>query len=196
MLADSAHVLAARLLETPLPGRWAHVVGVAGTAAELVSKLDVEDDRVVAAAWLHDIGYARELAQTGLHALDGARYLRDCGWDRQVVTLVAHHSAAPVEAAVRGLDAELLREFPEPTDRTALELLWYCDMTTGPSGERVSVEERLAEIRERYGREAVVTRFIERAEDRLVAAVRRVESRLALVDASRGRAPSARSEST
>jgi DNA-binding Xre family transcriptional regulator len=30
-----------------------------------------------AAAWLHDIGYAPDLIVTGLHALDGARYLRD-----------------------------------------------------------------------------------------------------------------------
>ncbi len=30
-----------------------------------------------AAAWLHDIGYLPELARTGLHGLDGARYLRD-----------------------------------------------------------------------------------------------------------------------
>jgi putative nucleotidyltransferase with HDIG domain len=196
MLADSARAMAARVLEAPLPGRWAHVVSVAETAADLGNKFDLEDDRVVAAAWLHDIGYAPELVRTGLHALDGARYLRDLGWDDQVVTLVAHHSAAPVEAAERGLDAELLREFPEPTDRTRLELLWYCDMTTGPSGERVSVEDRLTEIRDRYGQEDVVTRFIERAEERLVAAVRGVESRLALVDASRGTAVSPRSEST
>ncbi|HEX3192303.1 MAG TPA: hypothetical protein VHS30_21235 [Streptosporangiaceae bacterium] len=30
-----------------------------------------------AAAWLRDIGYTPGLAVTGLHALDGARYLRD-----------------------------------------------------------------------------------------------------------------------
>lgn len=196
MLSDSARALAARHLALSLPGRWSHVAGVATAASEFAEKLEIEADGLVAAAWLHDIGYSRELARTGLHALDGARYLRDLGWDRQVVTLVAHHSAARVEAAERGLEDELLQEFPEPTDRTALEVLWYCDMTTGPSGERVSVEERLAEIRERYGREALVTRFVERAEDRLVAAVRKVESRLALRDTSRGTAPSAHSESS
>jgi hypothetical protein len=33
----------------------------------------------VAAAWLHDIGYAPAIAEsgTGFHPLDGARYLRD-----------------------------------------------------------------------------------------------------------------------
>ncbi len=32
--------------------------------------------RLVAAAYLHDIGYAPELAITGFHPLDGARHLR------------------------------------------------------------------------------------------------------------------------
>lgn len=60
-----------------------------------------------------------------------------------------------------------------------MDALWYCDMTTGPDGKAVSVEERLAEIRARYGPGDVVTRFVERAEPELVAAVRRVEKRLA-----------------
>ena len=38
-------------------------------------KLSLTDD-LVAAAWLHDIGYAPELVETGFHPLDGARYLR------------------------------------------------------------------------------------------------------------------------
>jgi putative nucleotidyltransferase with HDIG domain len=181
MLADSARDLAARLLETSLPDRWAHVVSVAGTAMEVVKRLEVDADRVVAAAWLHDIGYLPELTQTGLHALDGARYLRDLGWDPAVVALVAHHSASRLEAAERGVEDELLQEFPMPAEPTELEALWYCDMTTGPSGERVSVEERLAEIRERYGPGDVVTRFVERAADDLVAAVHRIEDRLAPV---------------
>jgi hypothetical protein len=196
MLAESARALAASLLEASLPARWAHVVGVAETAAEVTPWLDVEADPVVAAAWLHDIGYSPGLVETGLHALDGAGYLRELGWERQVTALVAHHSASRVEAVERGLEVELLQEFPEPEDRAALELLWYCDMTTGPSGERVSVDERLAEIRQRYGPEAVVTRFVERAADRLITAVRRIESRLALTEASRGRDRSVRSGST
>jgi putative nucleotidyltransferase with HDIG domain len=170
------------------------VAGVANTASEVVDAFQVNADQLVAAAWLHDIGYSEYLSHTGLHALDGARFLRDRRWDREVVALVAHHSAARLEAAERGLEDELLREFPGPRDQVALEVLWYCDMTTGPVGERISVEERLAEIRERYGRDAIVTRFVERAEDRLVAAVRRVESRLTVPDTSRGTAHAARSE--
>lgn len=40
-----------------------------------------ENDRdlLVAAAWLHDIGYAPELRDTGFHPLDGARHLEALG---------------------------------------------------------------------------------------------------------------------
>jgi hypothetical protein len=51
-----------------------------------------------ATAWLHDIGYAPDLALTGLHGLDGARYLRDSQHaDAMVCRLVARHSYAIVE---------------------------------------------------------------------------------------------------
>ena len=66
---------------------------------------------LVAAAWLHDIGYAPELVETGFHPLDGARYLRRAGVDGQVVSLVAYHSCAQIEAEVRGLGDELASEF-------------------------------------------------------------------------------------
>ena len=57
-----------------------------------------------AAAWLHDIGHAPGLAVTGLHALNGARYLRDAQHaDAMLCRLVAHHSCATIEAGERGL---------------------------------------------------------------------------------------------
>jgi hypothetical protein len=39
------------------------------------------DDRpaLLAAAYVHDIGYAPELVRTGLHALDGGLWLREQG---------------------------------------------------------------------------------------------------------------------
>ena len=86
---------------------------------------------LVAAAWLHDIGYAPELVETGFHPLDGARYLRRVGVDEQVVSLVAYHSCAQIEADVRGLGAELASEF-SPADPLLTDALLYCDMTTGP----------------------------------------------------------------
>jgi putative nucleotidyltransferase with HDIG domain len=69
--------LSQALLQESLPRRWAHVQGVAARARSLAPVLGADAELLEAAAWLHDIGYAPGLTVTGLHALDGARYLRD-----------------------------------------------------------------------------------------------------------------------
>ena len=66
-----AERLARTLLEGPLPRRWAHVQGVAAQARSLAPMLGDDADLLEAAAWLHDIGYAPDLAKTGFHPLDG-----------------------------------------------------------------------------------------------------------------------------
>src|SRR5207342_3574628 len=110
---------------------------------------------------------------------DGARYLRDVEHaDTVLCRLVAHHSCAAIEAAERGLAADLTREFePAPGDLT--DALIYCDMTTGPSGERMPVEWRLAEARTRYGPAHVVSRALSGSAPELGAAVGRVTRELA-----------------
>ena len=64
-----------------------------------------------------------------------------------------------------------------------MDALAYADMTTGPTGRGVTVEDRLAEILERYGPDDPVHRAISRARVDLVTAVRRTEIRLAATDA-------------
>ncbi|WP_199733552.1 HD domain-containing protein [Micromonospora sp. BL4] len=51
-------------------------------------------DVLVAAAWLHDVGYAPGITASGLHALDGASCLRRQGFEERVTNLVAYHSYA------------------------------------------------------------------------------------------------------
>jgi putative nucleotidyltransferase with HDIG domain len=155
---------------------------VAVKAARIAVILDEQDqDVLVAAAWLHDIGYVRDLAMTGFHPLDGARWLRAQGFDPRVTDLVAHHSCALIEADERGLADQLGAEFPNEESVTA-DALWYCDMTTGPDGQDFDVLDRLDEIRSRYGPDHVVTRFIQRAGSTIVESVRRTEGRLAQVN--------------
>jgi putative nucleotidyltransferase with HDIG domain len=115
-LASWAEQLARGLLQASLPRRWAHVQGVAARARILALVLGADADLLEAAAWLHDIGYAPDLAVTGLHALDGARYLRDARHaDTMLCRLVAHHSCAIIEADERGLADVLSLEFePAP----------------------------------------------------------------------------------
>ncbi len=98
------------------------------------------------------------------------------------VGFVAHHSGAAIEAELRGFAEALNGEFPRERSATA-DALWYADLTTGPDGELLTVDERLAEIAERYGPGDVVTRFVDRARPELVAAVRRAEARLKVVAA-------------
>lgn len=173
-----AERLARKLLEDPLPTRWAHVRGVATQARSLASMLDDDADQLEAAAWLHDIGYAPDLAKTGFHPLDGARYLRDVAHaDPRLCNLVAHHSCAGMEAEERGLADDLTGEFPR-VDAVLEDALAYCDMTTTPTGQVVSVQDRLSEIVERYGPGNIVTRFIRRAGPDLVSSVMRTQSRL------------------
>ncbi len=135
---------------------------------------------LVAAATLHDVGYAPRLAVTGFHPLDGARFLRDeHGADERLVRLVANHSFALLEAEERGLREALEAEFPLLEDQLLVDALVYCDMTTTPDGERTTAGERVAEIRGRYGDDSVVGRFIRRAAPEIFVAVGRVEGTLA-----------------
>jgi hypothetical protein len=141
--------------------------------------LGADSGLIEAAAWLHDIGYAASLAVTGLHALDGARYLCDAHQaDAMLCRLVAHHLYAIIEAGERGLADVLALEFgPAPYELSSV--LTCCDLTTSPDGEFVPVETRLAEIQHRYGPGHLVSRSIQRATPMILRAVEQVQSRAA-----------------
>jgi putative nucleotidyltransferase with HDIG domain len=149
-------------------------------AAESVAHVVGDDGEVlICAAWLHDIGYAPDLARTGFHSLDGARYLRDVEHaDQRLCRLVAHHSCAVIEAGNRGLAGELVAEFP-PIDGLVADSLTYCDMTTGPHGDRVEIQARLSEIRHRYGDGSVVADSIEQARAQIERSARVVGAAMA-----------------
>ena len=173
-LAPWGEQLARTLLREPLPRRWAHVQGVAAQARALAPVLGTDADLLEAAAWLHDIGYAPGLAGTGLHQLDGARYLRDTQHaDATLCRLVAHHSCAIIEAGERGLADILSSEF-DPAPDVLASVLTCCDMTTSPDGQPVPVDRRLAEIHDRYGPGHLVSRSIRRATPMILRAVEQV----------------------
>lgn len=157
-----------------LPRRWAHVQGVAASAERIRGHFDqITGDCLVAAAWAHDIGYAPSVRLTGFHPLDGARFLRSQGFPELVVSLVAFHSGAIIEAQVRGVPG--LSEFADP-DREALDALTFCDLTTGPDGASVSAAARLDEVLRRYAPHDPVHRAVDLSRDDLLAAVGRVQS--------------------
>jgi HD superfamily phosphodiesterase len=144
----------------------------------LVPILGEETDALIAAAYLHDVGYAPALVDTGFHPLDGARYLRDVAKaDETLCRLVAHHSCAVNEALERNLHHALTAEFDEERPEL-VEALTYCDMTTGPDGQPLDVTERLAEIHSRYGPEHLVSRSITASTPCILAAVKSVSTAL------------------
>jgi hypothetical protein len=176
---DRARDLARALLAESIPRRWVHSQGV-GRKAESVAHLVGDDaDALVSAAWLHDVGYAPELVATGMHQLDGARYLRDvAAADELVCRLVAHHSCAFIEGRNRGLSEQLASEFP-PVEGLLSDAVTYADMTTSPDGEPIEVEQRLAEIIARYGEGHLVAESIREAGPLIIGSVRTVSAALA-----------------
>lgn len=173
--------MAGSLLAAALPRRWAHSQGVAERARALAPAFRKENGQLLeAAAILHDIGYAPELAATDFHPLDGGRYLRGRPEvDDRITRLVAHHSFAVLEAHERGLRDVLEAEFPAVEDTELVEALVCCDMTTTPDGHLTSSHKRIAEIRGRYGDDSIVGRFIRRAEPHIHQAVDRTYAKAA-----------------
>src|SRR2546421_3938508 len=167
--------LATSLL-SPLGNRWLHVQGVVERAKQIGGILNPHDrPYLIAAAYLHDIGYASELQKTGFHPLDGALYLRSLGKER-LASLVAHHSEARFEAHLRGCEAEL-EAFPRERSAVA-DALTYCDLTTGPMGECISLKERAKDISARYGESDVVTQALRQSMPYVALAVARTKRRL------------------
>jgi putative nucleotidyltransferase with HDIG domain len=132
------------------PARLAHSQAVARRAELLALAVDQDSaPLLVAAAWLHDIGYAPGLRDTGYHPIDGARYLQSLGWPPAICNLVAHHSGARFVATVLQLDRQL---DPYPFSQDALsDALTVADQTTGPRGEAMTVEQRMSDMLRRHG---------------------------------------------
>jgi hypothetical protein len=165
-----------RRLLLPLHRRWNHVLGVVRQAVRVAPTLpESERSWLVAAAYLHDIGWAPELLETGFHPVDGARWLRAQGHER-LAGLVAYHSGAKYEAELRGVDAELGDFADEASDVS--ECLTYADITTGSDGSEVTLDQRHADVARRYGRDSPVTLAMERSMPSFRTIIRNVELRM------------------
>lgn len=161
--------------------RWHHTGAVAARAAQAADAVGpARSNLLVAAAWLHDVGYARAVAHVGFHPVDGAVHLLRTGWPLELAGLVAHHSGARFVAEVRGL-APVLAAFnrPEHWYGPVADALTWADQTTGPTGELVTVEERIAEVLERHGPTSAQARAHHHRAPALWAAAEATERRLA-----------------
>lgn len=177
----AARAEAWRLL-AELPERWSHTVGVARRAERLCAAVgEAEREVVVAAAWLHDVGYAEPLRDTGFHPLDGARHLDRRDWPARIAALVAHHSGACFVARARGLEPELA--WYEREESGVADLLTYADQTVGPGGVRMDVHTRIADMLRRHGPGSANALVHHLRGPHLLAVAGRVERRLAAAPA-------------
>ncbi|WP_204947006.1 HD domain-containing protein [Microbacterium laevaniformans] len=161
-----------------LPRRWAHVQGVAARATGVTLSLGCRSaEEIVAAAWLHDVGYADSVAVSGFHPVDGALFARGERFPELVVSLIAFHTGAEEEATQRGLSTAL-GEFAAPAAE-ALDVVTFCDLTTSVDGVLTDAHARIAEILDRYEPGDPVHLAVSASAPRLLASVSRVESRLA-----------------
>lgn len=155
-----------------LPRRLAHSLAV-GRQAENHGY----DETVVAAAYLHDIGYGQDLIDTGFHPIDGARYLRAACWSEDIVSMVAFHTGAEYEARSRNLSRELGR-FDRP-DQNRIDHVTYCDCCTTPTGQLTTPAERINEILSRYPSDHVVHQTIQVSKPYLLECCARARASLA-----------------
>jgi hypothetical protein len=169
----------AEVLLRERPDRWTHTMGVAACAAQITTAVETADrDLLLAAVWLHDVGYSPTLAHSGFHPLDAAWHLKREGWPRRLVGLVAHHSGALFVARELRLD-HVLQGFPHEQSAVS-DALVYADQTTGPTGRPCTVEQRMTEMLTRHGPASAQARVHPVRGPHLLAAVARVEQRLAL----------------
>jgi hypothetical protein len=174
--AEWAAAHAAELLSGQ-PGRWLHTEGVVERARRVCEAMSSDEgDVLIAAAYLHDIGYAPTLARTGFHPLDGAVHLRELGEER-LAGLVAHHSGAETEARLRGLAGQLV-QFERERSEVA-DALTYCDVTTAPDGSVVGIDDRLADIEDRRDADDPVVVALRVSRPEIQRAVDAIEARLA-----------------
>ncbi len=173
---DEARELASDRLTT-LPRRWAHAVA-AGRLAESLAESSELPERIVIAAWLHDVGYSPSAVATRLHGLDGARFLVTQGAPSEVLPLVAYHTGAQFEAEERGLVQELRVFDPPPV--SDLDLLTLVDLAVGPDGGLVIAQDRIAEILRRYADNDPVHRAVSRSGPALLLAATRARRALGL----------------
>ena len=174
---DAARELARTALRG-VPERWRHTTAVVAQAATLADTVPASDrELLLAAAWLHDIGYGHALRETGLHPLDAARHLREEGWGERLCCLVAHHSGARFVASVRGIRG-LLDEF-DCEDSAVADALTYADQAVGFHGRPVNLRERVNGTSDRHRSASANARARQTRAPYLLAVADRVERRLA-----------------
>ena len=130
--------------------RYAHIAGVVRTAEQIEKSHGKFGGNLILAALYHDCGYAEKWRVTKFHALDGALAARQHGLSEDIAEAVLYHSGSWKEAQLLRPD---IKDYYAPECllmKTPLSrALTFCDLHTGLDGQRMSLDERAADVRHR-----------------------------------------------
>jgi len=140
-LEQWAKAQAERLI-APLGDRWNHVQAVADKARRVGAVLPAEDaDLLVAAALLHDVGYAPSLNRLGFHAVDGARFLRAQGQER-LARLLLQPQFSALLLVVGASSGGLMASSPERPGERERRIDWWAPDQAGQQPTQLGDGER------------------------------------------------------
>lgn len=148
-------------LSTPeLSDRLVHSYGVAESLADMSGEVFGPTGMTVRQRkwyWclgaLHDIGYAYPI--TGFHSIDGAQFVARSPELASFAPHIFWHSTAEWEYRTAG--AQIVTNVPKPSAFDHA-LLWVADFTTGPQGQAMTIDERIADIADRHSPQSTAFR--------------------------------------
>ena len=145
-----------------LPDRHAHSLRVYQNVGMFMDTITMHPDKkksILLAALLHDIGYSPDLRSSGFHPFDGYIYLHENGWDFEVTSLVLGHSFARELSATQSPELyHIYYQKEKFLDTELLTILSLADFTAGPTGNLVTLSDRVNDIVNRYGEESPISK--------------------------------------
>lgn len=165
--------------------RYKHIIGVVRQMKHLLDRIDIADKLkplLIQTAYLHDIGYCDRLNATNFHPLDGAIFAQNHGFPKPVVAAVLFHSGAYESAKKARRDLVSIYDanitLLVDTDWLFIDLVTYCDLHTAPNGEKITFDERIQDIVQRYGENHDVSRFMVGNHKNFKKTIQRVEKQI------------------
>lgn len=165
-----------KLIEEKLKGnenRKKHIYQVVENVKEIIKieNIEVNSDlynKLIASAYLHDIGYSEELNKFNFHAYDGYKYLLDNEYDKSVLKVILHHTYSELLYYIQGEDRLVITETYNKIPLTSFtkeedyifKLLTLADMKSNYKGEKVTVADRISDIYDRYGEDSIISKHI------------------------------------
>lgn len=139
------------------PGPWGNHSRVAAMCAEkIAAAAGIDKEKAYVLGLLHDIGRKFGVKHLG-HVYDGYQYMKELGYDEVARICLTHSFSVPdLEVYIGNRD---ISDKQQEEIRAALavcvydeydKLIQLCDALAGADGV-VPMEERMADIRKRYG---------------------------------------------